>query len=229
SMHLSKPSQASTAATSVPALSRHEVASGASRTVGLTLPTGRSFKVRATISGRPPGMPDNERQWRDLLGKSRDIGGMVRPSTSTILAMALLAPIALLPSKALAQVSRVLCQRKNGAVFVRVGFCAKKETEIDVSSLGLVGPGGPPGPAGADGAPGDPGPPGHPGPMGSEGAPGPQGPANGPPGPTGPGGSTGPPGQTGLQGIVGPTGPQGGMGAVGATGAQGVAGATGPP
>ena len=48
------------------------------------------------------------------------------------------------PEPAHAQ-SRVLCQRKNGAVFVRVGFCAKKESQIDVGDIGLVGPPGPPG------------------------------------------------------------------------------------
>ena len=132
------------------------------------------------------------------------------------------------PREAEAQVSRVLCQRKNGAVYVRVGFCAKKETEIDISSLGLVGPDGPAGPPGDDGTPGTPGQPGPPGATGAQGATGPQGPENGPPGPTGPGGPTGPPGPTGDQGIVGPIGPQGGIGPIGPIGPQGGIGPVGP-
>src|SRR5262249_15005688 len=186
----------------------------------------RSDRCRQRSHPRPTQRTtDDGRNWRDPLAKPRNIGSMVRP----ILLAALLAPISLLPSEALAQVSRVLCQKKSGAVFVRVGFCAKKEIEIDVSSLGLVGPSGPPGPDGADGAPGDPGPPGQPGAPGAQGATGPQGPPNGPPGPTGPGGPLGATGPTGPQGIAGPTGPQGGVGPVGGTGAQGIAGTTGPP
>src|SRR5262249_58217122 len=109
----------------------------------------RSDRCRyRSLPGPTRRMPDDERDPRDLLAKPRDVRSMVRRSIPILLA-ALLAPISLLPSEALAQISRVLCQRKSGAVFVRVGFCAKKETQIDVRSLGLGGPSGPSGPAGA--------------------------------------------------------------------------------
>src|SRR5262245_27968708 len=101
------------------------------------------------------------------------MGSKVRPTIPILFSAALLAPLALLPSEALAQISRVLCQRKTGALFVRVGFCQKKEIEIDIASLGLVGPQGPPGSAGPpgasgqDGQRGDTGPPGAGGPTGA--------------------------------------------------------------
>lgn len=136
--------------------------------------------------------------------------------------------------------TRVLCQKRNGALFVRVGFCAKRETPLNVEALGVAGPTGPPG---ESGAPGDPGPAGA---DGRAGAPGASGPA-GPPGATGAAGTAGPPGgppgaagPTGEQGAVGPTGPQGpqgpqglegpvgGPGAVGARGPTGSAGPAGP-
>ena len=239
-MHPTKPSQAYRAATTAPPVSRHQDAGGASRTVGLTPPTGPSSTVRVRVAGRRPGIPDDERQWRDLLATPVDIGSMVGSSIPILIAAAVLAQLSLLPSEALAQVSRVLCQRKNGAVFVRVGFCAKKETEIDVTSLGLVGqegrPGsdGPPGANGPDGLPGVPGPPGPGGPPGTAGPPGvagatgPAGPPSGAEGPTGPPGTTGAQGVAGATGPAGPTGAQGSVGPPGATGAQGVAGATGP-
>ena len=52
--------------------------------------------------------------------------------------------VAALAPRAEAQ-SRVLCKRPNGAVFVRIGLCGKRETPLDVADLGLVGPPGPPG------------------------------------------------------------------------------------
>ena len=94
----------------------------------------------------------------------------MRVSIQILVAAALLAPHSLLRSEALAQISRVLCQRKSGAVFVRVGFCEKKETEIDIASLGVVGPQGPPGSAGSPGANGQDGQRGDSGPPGPEGA-----------------------------------------------------------
>src|SRR5262245_12349367 len=156
------------------------------------------------------------------------MSGVSKSTIGSFVAVSFVAAIAGAPRAADAQVSRVLCQRRNGAVYVRVGFCAKKETEIDVSSLGLVGPDGAQGPPGNDGAPGDPGPPGPPGAAGPPGATGPQGPANGPPGPTGPAGPTGSVGPTGGQGFVGPTGPKGDVGAVGGTGPAGPTGPLGP-
>jgi len=158
----------------------------------------------------------------------RDMSGLSKSTIGSFVAVSFVAAIAGAPRAVDAQVSRVLCQRRNGAVYVRVGFCAKKETEIDVSSLGLVGPDGAQGPPGNDGVPGDPGPPGPPGTAGPPGATGPQGPANGPPGPTGPAGPMGPVGPTGGQGLVGSTGPQGVVGAVGGTGPAGPMGPLGP-
>jgi hypothetical protein len=49
----------------------------------------------------------------------------------------------------------VLCQKKSGAVFVR-NTCKKKETLLDVSALGLVGPRGQQGIQGPKGDPGAP-------------------------------------------------------------------------
>ncbi len=49
----------------------------------------------------------------------------------------------------------VLCQKKSGAVFVR-DACKKKETALDVSALGLVGPRGQQGIQGPKGDPGAP-------------------------------------------------------------------------
>src|SRR4030095_1560451 len=72
--------------------------------------------------------------------------------------------------------TRVLCQRKSGALFVRVGFCGKRETPVKLDALGLagapgrageVGPPGADGRAGRDGAAGPAGAPGEPGPPGA--------------------------------------------------------------
>jgi hypothetical protein len=65
--------------------------------------------------------------------------------------------------------TRVLCQRKSGALFVRVGFCAKRETPLNVEALSLVGPTGPAGPPGPSGPQGPIGPPGPTGPTGKSG------------------------------------------------------------
>ncbi len=142
--------------------------------------------------------------------------------------------------------SRVLCQRKNGALYVRVGFCGKRETPVNVEALGLLGvpgPAGEPGPAGADGSPGrdgtrgpqgDPGMAGPAGPAGPAGAPGPTGPAGGPTGPAGPTGAqgatgaVGPPGPQGAPGPAGIPGQPGERGPTGETGGVGAQGATGP-
>src|SRR5262249_53853347 len=72
--------------------------------------------------------------------------------------------------------SRVLCQRRNGALFVRVGLCGKRETPVNVDALGLAGPtgpagqSGPPGPPGADGRAGRDGEAGTTGPPGATGS-----------------------------------------------------------
>jgi hypothetical protein len=63
---------------------------------------------------------------------------------------------ALVGSVASSASASVLCQKKSGAVFVR-SACKKKETPLDVSGLGLVGPQGPPGMIGMPGQKGDPG------------------------------------------------------------------------
>ena len=68
--------------------------------------------------------------------------------------------------------TRVLCQRKSGALFVRVGFCGKRETPVNVEALGVAGPAGP---AGESGGPGADGPPGADGRAGRDGGPGPAG------------------------------------------------------
>src|SRR5262249_23783002 len=83
---------------------------------------------------------------------------MITSRTRLVLALAaaLLAMSVGAPGSSHAQ-SRVLCQRKNGTLFVRVGFCAKKETQVDVGDLGLVGPPGQDGQDGQDGADGAPG------------------------------------------------------------------------
>jgi hypothetical protein len=44
----------------------------------------------------------------------------------------------------------VICQKKNGAMFVREA-CKKKETPVDLAQFGAVGPTGPAGPAGPAG------------------------------------------------------------------------------
>jgi Collagen triple helix repeat (20 copies) len=77
--------------------------------------------------------------------------------------------------------TRVLCQRKSGALFVRVGFCAKRETPLNVEALSLVGPTGPAGPQGAQGPQGLQGLAGATGERGQAGSIGPAGPS----GPTG--------------------------------------------
>lgn len=64
----------------------------------------------------------------------------------------------------------VLCARKNGALAVRSSACKRKESVVDVASLGLLGPPGGVGPVGPTGARG------LPGPTGTEGPTGPQGP-----------------------------------------------------
>jgi hypothetical protein len=87
----------------------------------------------------------------------------------------------------------IVCKSKTGALSDRT-TCKKKETVVDLRSIGLVGPTGPVGPAGPTGATGPIGPTGDPGPTG----------ATGPTGPTGP---TGDPGPTGATGPTGPTGP----------------------
>src|SRR5439155_21694548 len=90
---------------------------------------------------------------------------------------------------------------RKGALSERTA-CNKKETVVDLSSIGLVGPTGPTGPAGADGADG------AVGPTGPQGLAGPAGPA-GPQGPAGPTGSQGAAGAAGPQGLTGPQGPPG--------------------
>src|SRR5262245_37917394 len=160
---------------------------------------------------------------------------MITLRTRFILALAgaLMALVVGPPGRAHAQ-SRVLCQKKNGSLFVRVGFCAKKETQVDVEDLGLVGPpgqDGQDGQSGADGAPGadgQPGPPGEPGPPGAAGATGPPGGAPGRTGPMGPSGNVGPTGPPGSMGPTGGQGPKGDKGDTGSQGAPGAPGATGP-
>lgn len=49
----------------------------------------------------------------------------------------------------------VLCAKKRGALAIR-DACKPKETQVDVASLGLVGPPGPQGPVGPEGPPGMP-------------------------------------------------------------------------
>ena len=60
-----------------------------------------------------------------------------------------LALVAALPAAASAA---ALCQKKSGAVVIRPDACKKKETAVDLSQFGAVGPQGP------KGDPGDPGP-----------------------------------------------------------------------
>ena len=75
----------------------------------------------------------------------------------------------------------VLCAKRNGVLAIRDGGCKRRESVIDVASLGLLGPPGgagptgPEGPTGVPGTPGTPGPTGIVGPTGSEGPTGPQG------------------------------------------------------
>ena len=52
--------------------------------------------------------------------------------------------------------AEVLCKRRSGAVVVREA-CKKKETALDLSQFGAVGPKGDPGQQGVPGAPGIPG------------------------------------------------------------------------
>lgn len=47
-----------------------------------------------------------------------------------------------------ADAAPVLCQRKNGALVVREASCRKKETPVDLSRFGAIGPKGDPGPPG---------------------------------------------------------------------------------
>src|SRR5437870_10358225 len=91
--------------------------------------------------------------------------------------------------------ANLMCRSKKGALSERTA-CNRKETVVDLSSIGLVGPTGLTGPAGADGA-------------------------VGPTGPERPAGPTGPQGLAGADGAVGPTGPQGPAGSAGPTGPQG--------
>src|SRR5437870_5264985 len=112
----------------------------------------------------------------------------------------------------------LVCRSKKGALSERTA-CNKKETVLDLSSIGLVGPTGLTGPVGADGAAGPTGPQGLAGPTG------PQGPA----GADGAVGPTGPQGLAGADGAAGPTGPQGLAGPTGPAGPQGPTGAQGPP
>src|SRR5262245_33677416 len=86
--------------------------------------------VRELLEGRSQGRP-------------RNVASMLRSNLG--LSLVTCASIAWLgmARESLAQApSRVLCQKKNGALFVRVGFCAKRETAVDVANLGLVGPAG---------------------------------------------------------------------------------------
>jgi len=64
----------------------------------------------------------------------------------------------------------VLCQKRSGAVVVRV-TCRKKEVPLDLAQFGAVGSAGAPGPKGDPGPPGV-GSPGMPGPKGDPGLPG---------------------------------------------------------
>src|SRR5437870_4187515 len=114
--------------------------------------------------------------------------------------------------------ANLVCRSKKGALSERTA-CNKKETVVDLSSIGLVGPTGPTGSAGADGADGAVGPT---GPQGLAGPTGPQGPA-------GADGAAGPTGPQGLAGPAGPAGPQGPAGPTGSQGATGPAGPQGPP
>jgi len=141
----------------------------------------------------------------------------------------------------------VLCQRPSGTVTVR-DACKKRETQIDLTLLGLratqgskgepgeqgpQGEPGPQGPAGEQGVKGDLGEQGQPGPAGPKGDAGDQG-AQGEPGPQGPAGeqgARGPKGDTGdqgAQGEPGPQGPQGERGEQGLPGPQGEQGPAGP-
>ena len=177
--------------------------------------------------------------------------------TSSVLrlfaAVSLVAVSFAVPPDSRAQTSRVLCRKRNGALFLKVGLCGKGQTQVDFEEFGVLGPEGPPGEDGApgadgadgrDGTQGPPGPAGATGPAGAPGSPGeagqtgvqgPPGPADGPPGPPGPRGAagtqgaTGPPGPpgAGVEGPTGPTGATGPTGETGATGATGDAGAAG--
>ena len=141
----------------------------------------------------------------------------------TIAVVSLVATGAILPTPdGSAQTSRVLCRKKNGALFLRVGLCGRGQQPVDFAEFGIVGPEGPDGPEGPEGQPG---PEGSPGPVGAAGPTGPDG-AIGPVGSTGPTGAMGPTGD-GV-GIPGPTGAAGPMGATGATGGSGPTGAAGP-
>ena len=113
----------------------------------------------------------------------------------------------------------LVCRSKKGALSERTA-CNKKETVLDLSSIGLVGPTGLTGPVGADGAAGPTGPQGLAGPTGPQGPAGADG-AVGPTGPQGPAGPTGPQGLAGADGAAGPTGPQGLAGPTGPAGPQG--------
>jgi Collagen triple helix repeat (20 copies) len=173
---------------------------------------------------------------------------MTLPAVRLLIVVSLVAASLAVPAQSPAQISRVLCRKRNGALFLRVGLCGQGQTQVDFPEFGVVGPegaAGQDGAPGADGADGEDGGPGPAGPTGPAGAPGiqgvagptgpqgPPGPPDGPPGPTGPTGAigaTGPPGPAGLQGAAGSAGPAGARGPTGpsgATGAQGPAGATG--
>jgi Collagen triple helix repeat (20 copies) len=171
---------------------------------------------------------------------------MTLPAVRLLIVVSLVAGSLAVPAQSPAQISRVLCRKRNGALFLRVGLCGQGQTQVDFPEFGVVGPegaAGQDGAPGADGADGEDGGPGPAGPTGPAGAPGiqgvagptgpqgPPGPPDGPPGPTGPTGAvgaTGPPGPAGLQGAAGPAGPAGLQGAAGPAGPIGARGATGP-
>ena len=55
-------------------------------------------------------------------------------------------------SESAAQTSRVLCRKKNGLLFLRVGLCGKGQEVVDFAELGIIGPAeGPPGEQGPEG------------------------------------------------------------------------------
>jgi hypothetical protein len=171
---------------------------------------------------------------------------MTLPAVRLLIVVSLVAASLAVPAQSPAQISRVLCRKRNGALFLRVGLCGQGQTQVDFPEFGVVGPegaAGQDGAPGADGADGEDGGPGPAGPTGPAGAPGiqgvagptgpqgPPGPPDGPPGPTGPTGAvgtTGPPGPAGLPGAAGPAGPAGLQGAAGPAGPTGAIGATGP-
>jgi len=122
---------------------------------------------------------------------------MIRGLSLGAIALGIIAPVTALAD--------VLCRPKGGATVRVRAACHRREIQLDLSRLGLVGPPGMPGERGPAG------PPGMPGPEGDEGDPGPPG----TPGPSGGQGMQGVPGLMGPKGPVGPTGPQGPAGSPG--------------